>query len=429
MSTLEAAVPPVSLPAPAPIAASAAATVRFFGDGRSYWQLLIRGAVLLMFTLGIYRFWLATDIRRFLWSGIELSGDSFEYTGTAAELLQGFLMALAILVPLYSVFFIVALGGGTIGDTSGLLSFVLLTLLGHYAIYRARRYRLTRTVFRGIRFHQTGSAWRYAICASLWWSLTILTLGLAFPAAQARLERFKMRHTFFGNLPGRFEGSASRLLLRGILLWVIAVVPLTVGLVATFASIDWTTLGNLGGLGNEALLTWLVANGIAAATLYLLLTLLWLLLALLLLYPIFHAMFLRWWASGLRFGDIVVTSKLRTGQIYRIYLRFLWYALLWTLAGIVVGVVGTLVVGAIVGKDVTILGEIFATTAAIGLYVAMALGYSTIYQAIVKLGVWRCVVDTLEVANSVVLDRVSAAGEPSSPVGEGLADALNVGGI
>ena len=80
MSTLEAAVSPASLPAPVPAAASAAATVRFFGDGRSYWRLLIRGAVLLMFTLGIYRFWLATDIRRFLWSGIELSGDSFEYT-------------------------------------------------------------------------------------------------------------------------------------------------------------------------------------------------------------------------------------------------------------------------------------------------------------------------------------------------------------
>jgi uncharacterized membrane protein YjgN (DUF898 family) len=90
MTTLEAAVPP----APAPIAAPAAGSVRFFGDSRSYWRLLIRGAVLLMFTLGIYRFWLATDIRRFLWSGIELSDDSFEYTGTAAELLQGFLMAL-----------------------------------------------------------------------------------------------------------------------------------------------------------------------------------------------------------------------------------------------------------------------------------------------------------------------------------------------
>jgi hypothetical protein len=94
-----------------------------------------------------------------------------------------------------------------------------------------------------------------------------------------------------------------------------------------------------------------------------------------------------------------------------------------------VGSIGAVVIGAIVGDTVTILGEIFATTAAIGLYVAMALGYSTIYQATVKLGVWRCVVDTLEVANTAVLDRVSAAGEPSSPVGEGLADALNVGGV
>lgn len=425
MSTLEAAV----LPPPTPIAAPASGGVRFLGDGRSYWRLLIRGAVLLMFTLGIYRFWLATDIRRFLWSGTELLGDSFEYTGTAAELLQGFLMALAIVVPLYSMFFIVALGGGPIGDMSGVVSFVLLTLLGHYAVYRARRYRLTRTILRGVRFHQTGSAWRYAVCALFWWTLTILTLGLAFPAAQARLERFKMRHTFFGNLPGRFEGSASRLLLRGILLWVLAIVPLTVGLTATITSIDWTTLGNLGGLGNETLLTWLIANGIAAATLYLLLTLIWLVLALAILYPVFHAMFLRWWASGLRFGDLVVTSRLRTGQIYVIYLRFLWYALLFTLAAIVVGIVGAIVVGAVVGGSESIFGEIFATTAAIGLYVAMALGYSTIYQATVKLGVWRCVVDTLEVANVAVLDGVLAAGEPSSPVGEGLADALNVGGI
>ena len=41
-----------------------------------FWRLLIRGAVLLMFTLGIYRFWLTTDIRRFLWSNTELAGET-----------------------------------------------------------------------------------------------------------------------------------------------------------------------------------------------------------------------------------------------------------------------------------------------------------------------------------------------------------------
>ena len=51
-------------------------------------------------TLGIYRFWLATDVRRFLWSNTEISGDTLEYNGLATELLVGFLFALAILFPL-----------------------------------------------------------------------------------------------------------------------------------------------------------------------------------------------------------------------------------------------------------------------------------------------------------------------------------------
>ena len=73
---------------------------------------------------------------------------------------------------------------------------MLLAVLGQYAVYRARRYRLTRTIYRGVRFHQTGSAWRYAVCALFWWAMIVLTLGLAYPFAQARLERFKMRNTY-----------------------------------------------------------------------------------------------------------------------------------------------------------------------------------------------------------------------------------------
>src|SRR5229473_4234129 len=83
---------------------AAAGIARFVGHGQVFWHLLVRGAVLLMFTLGIYRFWLTTDIRRFLWSNTELLGETFEYTGTARELLLGFVMAIAILVPLYTAF-------------------------------------------------------------------------------------------------------------------------------------------------------------------------------------------------------------------------------------------------------------------------------------------------------------------------------------
>ena len=53
---------------------AAAPPVRFVGELRAFWQLLLRGAVLLMVTLGLYRFWLATDIRRFLWANTEIDG-------------------------------------------------------------------------------------------------------------------------------------------------------------------------------------------------------------------------------------------------------------------------------------------------------------------------------------------------------------------
>ena len=124
-----------------------------------------------------------------------------------------------------------------------------------------------------------------------------------------------------------------------------------------------------------------------------------------------------------------MTSRLRTAQVFGVYGRFLGYALLFTVAGVIVGIVGLLVVGFMVKGSDSLWSEIFATAAAIGFYVAMMLGYSTIYQATVKLGLWRCVVETLDISNLSVLERVSAAGEASSPVGEGLADALNVGGI
>jgi uncharacterized membrane protein YjgN (DUF898 family) len=407
------------------LAAPVGRPIRFLGDPGFFWRLLVRGAVLLMVTLGIYRFWLTTDIRRFLWSNTELLGVTFEYTGTARELLLGFLIAIAILVPLNTVFFLAALG---LGDATGFaLSFVLLAVLGQYAVYRARRYRLTRTVYRGVRFHQSGSAWRYAACALFWWSMIILTLGLAYPFAQSQLERFKLRNTFYGNLPGRFEGSGSQLFVRGVLLWFLAVVPSTVGLLATLDAIDWETLSTPG--RSDDALGWLETSGLANAVVYAGMTLTWLLLSLAILYPIFQAMVLRWWVSGLRFGDVVVTSRLRTAQVYRVYAEFLGYALLFTLAVGVLAVAAAYAIPSVLKDDHTTLSEIVATVALVVAYVIAALGYATIHQATVRLGIWRCVAESTDISGAEALEHVSAAGEPSSPVGEGLADALNVGGM
>ncbi len=330
-------------------------------------------------------------------------------------------------MPLYTAFFVITLSSGPIGEMSGLLSFVLLVVLGHYAIYRARRYRLTRTIYRGVRFHQTGSAWRYAVCAVFWWSLIILTLGLAYPFAQSQLERFKMRNTFFGDLPGRFEGSGWQLFVRGILMWFLAVVPFMAGVVATLGAIDWDTLA--AGGGSDDLSGWFDASGFAGAIVYAGVTVTWLLLSIIVFYPIFQAMVLRWWTSGLRFGDVAVTSHLRTAQVFGVYARFLWYALLFSLVVLVLAMLALFTVPSALKEEHSTLSEIIATAALLVTYVVAALGYSTIYQATVRLGLWRCVVESLDIAGGAALERVRAAGEASSPIGEGLADALNVGGM
>ena len=221
-----------------------AGTVRFLGHEGAYWRLRIKGAALVVVTLGIYRFWLATDVRRFLWSNTEISGDTLEYNGLATELLVGFLFAVAILVPLYMIFALVVLELDMVAIKPVLIGFALLALLGEYALYRARRYRLTRTVFRGLRFDQHGSPWRYALYALVCWGVVIVTLGLAYPWTSAFIERFKMRNTSYGDLHGRFEGSGLALFVRGLPMWLVVVGVPIMAVVVMARLIDWEMLGN-----------------------------------------------------------------------------------------------------------------------------------------------------------------------------------------
>jgi uncharacterized membrane protein YjgN (DUF898 family) len=433
MTALEATGPGVGAPTLADVAtARGTGTARFVGNERAYWRLMVRGAFLLLCTLGIYRFWLATDQRRFLWANTEIAGDALEYTGTARELLIGFLIAIAVLVPIYAGFFVAAMDLGIIGRISGVLAFVLLALFGHFAIYRARRYRLARTVFRGVRLHQTGSAWLYAVYSMGWLALTLLTAGLAYPWGQAALERYKLRHTFYGDTRGHFAGSGTRLFLRGIALWFVVVGPLLAGLVFAIQGINWGALAEAVERGGDNVIGRIesVSPNFGAVLAFAIMASIWSVVAAALLYPAFQTITLRWWTSGLRFGAMAAKSRLRIGQMYGLYLRFLGYSLVFA---VIIGIVSSLVFGLsfvlfrpLVGSQI---GEIAGVVGAVASYVVVMLGYSTIYQVTVKLRVWRLSFETADLSGLEQLQQVKAAGAASSAFGEGLADALDVGGL
>ena len=405
--------------------------VRFLGRRRTYARLLARGAALLLVSLGLYRFWLMTDVRRFLWASTEIDGETLEYAGTPIELVLGFLVAVAVLVPVYAGFFIAALDLGPFGEMAGLLAFLGLAVLGQYAVYRARRYRLTRTIFRGLRFTQDGSAWVFAIRAAAWWLLTGLTLGLAYPFQLASLERYKMRHTYFGALPGRFAGAGWKLFLRGVPMWLLVMAPLALTTAAFVEAVDWSALADAVGQGGDDAMARVEGGNPALGEIIvfaMLMTGLSVLLAVL-LYPVFQAVVLRWWTSGLRFGEIEARSSLRIRHVYGAYMRFLWWGLLFAIVLGVLAVPLLILIGILEGKmPESGAGDIAATLVGLGGYVVAALGFSTIYRSTVQLSLWQLGAEALHLSGIERLDAVEARGEASSPLGEGLADALNVGG-
>jgi uncharacterized membrane protein YjgN (DUF898 family) len=257
-----------------------------------------------------------------------------------------------------------------------------------------------------------------------------VTLGLAYPFAQASLERFKMRNTYYGDLQGHFVGSGLRLFLRGVLFWAIVIVPFLLAMTAAIGEIDWSALAEAMRRGGDDVAGRIESANVGAAVSVAVIGVTWSIVAAALLYPVFQAMVLRWWMSGLRFGTLTVASRLRTGAVYALYLRFMWIALL---AGAAIGIAAAIgfALTAIFAKasGTGVAAQLLATAVMIGSYVVVALGYSAIYQATVRLRLWKHSIESLEFSGLEALDHVKTSGAASSALGEGLADALNVGGI
>ena len=187
--------------------------------------LTLLNTLLNVVSLGMYRFWGRTRVRQYLWSRTAVLGDRFEYTGTGGELLRGFLRALLLLVPLG------LLGGGTYLTSTFVLPlaapvlggalYVVSTIIGYAARYSARRYRLSRTRWRGIRGTQVGSPWAYARLAT-WTSIVlVVTLGLYAPYRRMRLTAYELNHTYFGDRAVQFTGHGRDLVRRWVLTWVL----------------------------------------------------------------------------------------------------------------------------------------------------------------------------------------------------------------
>jgi uncharacterized membrane protein YjgN (DUF898 family) len=398
-------------PAPPPLPASQV-KVEFSGDRGDFFRLVRNGAALELITFGFYRFWLATDIRRHLWSHTAVDGDAPEYTGRGRELLIGFLFALAILVPIYLAYFLVTIEAERYKAFASLPLFLFFYLFGQFAIYRARRYRLTRTVWRGVRFWMDGSGWAYAMRAAGWTLLAAITLGAALPWREGALERYKMRQCHYGDLQGSFEGRGSEFFKRGWKVWLVALSPIIVGLVLVVANLGHKMSPVASGLYGLLMFLWIIASPF--------------------IYGVFKAIEWRWWISGIRFGEVSFESDLRSGALYGLYwkvigwflvLDLLFVAYLAACVGLIVGF------GDMAHLAARTQGNIGLSAAVIAGYLGIIIAVNVMLRIYLLRDIWARVAASTTVFRLEAAGNVAAKGDLAGALGEGLAGSLDIVGF
>lgn len=163
--------------------------------------LVLRNWALNLLTLYLYRFWAKTRWRRQVWGDAVLWGDSIEYAGSGLELFRGFLFAALAVFPILLFFGV----SHELVEPGGFWSWI--DYLGYYlalyalivvAEFHSRRYRLARTLWRGIAFRQAAKFDEYArMHARLFWRVW-LTLGWTAPRLMVGRKAWLIAHTRFG---------------------------------------------------------------------------------------------------------------------------------------------------------------------------------------------------------------------------------------
>src|SRR3954451_1121316 len=216
----------------------------------------------------------------------------------------------------------------------------------------------------------TGSGWIYALQASLWGLLMMLTLGLILPLRAAALERYKMRHSHYGDLQGSFEGRGWEFFKRGWWRW---------------------------------LLTPIALYGSPGAPL---------------VYARYQAIEWRWWLSGIRFGDVRLESTLPKSALIGLYWKVIgWIAFLAAVFAVYL-VLCSALVASISG---TPFNEFFKSQEfikSIPLLVLAGLGYLSVVLAInvvmrvyLLRDLWVRIVDSTIVHDISAAANVAARGE------------------
>ena len=348
----------------------------FDGTWQEFAPIAFTNLLLTIVTLGIYRFWATARERRYLWSRSRFVDERLEWAGTGLELFVGFLIVLVLFgVPYFIVSFgaqaLIARGYETLGLALLAGSVLAIFYLAGVARFRALRYRLSRTRWRGIRGGSDDNGFLFGL--SYMWKNAVgwVPAGLLIPWSMTSLWNERWNQMSFG--PHRFEARAeSNAVFVRFLLFYLAPIVLVVGggILAAMGMLAGRGIGGEDGM---------IVGGVIGAIGFVLI----IYLGLGLIAVAFYAAFYREVVGKTRWHDLDFSFDARTKD---------WIKLL---VGDVVLVVITLGIGLI-----------FLT-----------------YRH------WKFFMTHLEARGEILLDDLTQSTTATARHGEGLLDAFDIGAI
>lgn len=279
--------------------------ISYFGRWQDVLKLCCWNTLWTILTLGIFRFWAKTRMRRYIWSNIVIDGDALEYTGRGLELFLGFVIVTLILVPVILAFnFIGSMLPAHLMMLPMIFTYIAVAFLFFVATYRATRYRYSRTFWRGIRARLSGSAFKYALIGFGTSIVTLLSLGLLAPLGFIATTRYQTDNTWIGDTQARFNGTFGAAFKRWFKSWAILV--LVVGSVPALSAV-----------ASGPSMIWLpIAAGVIAY------------FGVAFVFLNYNVWLFRYQADCTEMGAIRFSSNLQTSQYIKIILRFLGLSLL-----------------------------------------------------------------------------------------------------
>lgn len=284
--------------------------IQYYGRWQDVLKLCCWNTLWTILTLGIFRFWAKTRMRRYIWSNIVIDGDALEYTGRGLELFLGFLIISVIFIPASLLLgFISAQLPPAMQGLQIIVMYAVILFLIFVAIYRATRYRMSRTFWRGIRGKLGGSSFKYALIGFGSFLAAILSLGILMPLSFITLTRYETNNTWIGDHQARFTGTFGPAFKKWILTWLLCLVAIAIsgGIIAAAVNLTHSPFY----IVPLAFIPYLViVFGMA-----------W-----------YHVWCFRYQSENTTLAGLQFGSTLATGQYIKLLLRFL---LLMVVAGIV----------------------------------------------------------------------------------------------